>query len=990
MTMRTSLLLLIFLFTGWHTNAAEPPMILWTEEMLKSMSVDEKIGQLFMIAAYSNGGSEEGKVVEEAIRKYGIGGVIFFQGEPLRQVQLTNRYQQLSKFPLLIGLDAEHGAGWRLKTAMEFPKMQTNGAIADDSLIFRLGQTIAKHCRELGVHVNFAPSADVNNNPLNPVIGNRSFGENRENVYRKASMYIKGSLAENVLPVVKHFPGHGDTDTDSHVALPVIRHSRNRLDSTELYPFRRLIADGVPAIMTAHLNVHSLDPENRPASLSPAVIDGLLKREWGFNGLCFTDALNMKGVTTGREPGEAELQALLAGNDILLFPENIGQAARKIKEAIRDSLFSEADLNRICRRILMAKYQYVRPCLVPASTAGLWSRLNTPEDFALKNELYKNAVTLVKNEGELLPLKGLDTLSIACVNFGSGSLNHFQTMLENYAPVHNIAVSDRLSENELNSLIQKLSAYNCILIYNSKASDRISQKFGYSPQLETLLKRLQGQKTVLCHPATPYGLTPYIALPADAVLVTYEDHIYARQYAAQAIFGGIALSARLPVSVSPAYPAGHGISTRKTRLGYALPEMCRVSGSVLEEVDTVCLSAIRSEATPGCQVLVARDGYIIYNKSFGHHTYQKESANHPADVYDLASVSKVTATLPVIMQLFDKGRIELDAPLSRYYPALAETNKKEITVREALTHTAGLKTHVSSFSEAVDKESITGNLFTAGPTKFNTLKLKDRLYFNPNYKFRAHTLARTARPEYSFLTPGLYIYREYRDSLLFSVLRSELNAKKEYLYSDLGMILLQKAAESVSGESLDVYCADRFYKKLGTTGTAFLPAVNLKGSRIVPSSFDHLYRKSEVKGYVHDPMAVMLGGVAGHAGLFSNATDLAKIMQLYLNGGSYGGDVFFSPETVRLFTSCCKANRRGLGFDKPETDPKKSNPACEAAPVSSFGHTGFTGTMVWADPENQLVYIFLSNRTYPNEFNGKLSEGNVRTRIQGILYRSLK
>ncbi len=589
-----------------------------------------------------------------------------------------------------------------------------------------------------------------------------------------------------------------------------------------------------------------------------------------------------------------------------------------------------------------------------------------------------------------LPLKGLDTLSIACVNFGSGSLNHFQTLLENYGPVHNIAVSDRLSENELNKLIEKLSAYNCVLVYNSKASDRISQKFGYSPQLEALLKRLKGTKTVLCHPATPYGLASYMALPVDAVLVAYEDHIYARQYAAQAIFGGIALSARLPVSVSPAYPAGHGISTSKTRLGYALPEMCRVSGDVLEEVDSICLSAIRSKATPGCQVLVARDGYIIYNKAFGHHTYRKETANHPADVYDIASVSKITATLPVIMQLYDEGRMELDAPLARYYPALSETDKKGITLREALTHTAGLKSHVPSFSEAIDKRSITGNLFTSGPTKFNTLKLKERLWFNPNYKFRPHTLSRSALPDYSFLTPGLYMHREYRDSLLFSILHSELNAKKEYLYSDLGLILLQKAAEAVSGEALDVYCANRFYQKIGTTGTAFLPAVNLKKSRIVPAAFDNLYRKSEVKGYVHDPMAAMLGGVAGHAGLFSNATDLAKIMQLFLNGGSYGGDRFFSPETVRLFTNRCRDNRRGLGFDKPETDPDKISPTCTSAPASSFGHTGFTGTMVWADPDNQLVYIFLSNRTYPDEFNGKLSEEHVRTRIQGTIYRSLK
>lgn len=986
-------ILLLILTFGLPLLGNRPQLPDWPEETLNAMTLDEKIGQLFMIAVYSNKDKEYYEKIEGIIRKYHIGGLIFFQGDPVRQVEIANACQKISKYPLLVGIDAEHGLGWRLQTAMEFPQMLINGAVTDDSLIYRLGRTIAQHCKETGVHVNFAPVADVNNNPANPIIGMRSFGENPENVYRKTAMYIAGSLSAGVLPVAKHFPGHGDTDSDSHATLPVISHNLKRLDSIELYPFKKLIRDTLPAIMVGHLNVKALDSAQLPATLSPRIVRYWLHERLGFNGLCFTDAMNMKGVSYGQEKGSTEVKALLAGNDILLFPENIGQAVGYIKKAVQDSLIPEEYIEARCRKILNAKRQYVLPSLRPLPTGQLWSRLNRPEDFALKQELYKNAITLIKNDGALLPLKRLDTLKIASLNFGAEGINTFQTTLDKYARVSHFVAPKKLSDDAMQKLIRKLSPYNCIILYNNSASNRMARHYGYSPELAQLITRLKGKKIILCHPAIPYGLKSYVHLPIDAIVVSYEDHLYPRTYAAQAIFGGIPVTGQLPVSITPDYPAGTSIPTEKSRLGYALPEMCGVSAPLLASIDSICNAAIRMKSTPGCQVLVAKDNYIIYNKAFGYNTYEKQKANHISNIYDIASVTKIAATLPVVMKLYDYGKIALDTPVSRYYPALAGTNKENMTLKEILAHNAGLKSFFPAFSEPIDREKLPGPLFTKAPTKHNTQKLKDHLFVYPGYQFKDSTLSRTPRPGYQAFTPGLYIFTGYRDSVMAKIIRSELNPKKEYTYSDLGFIFLQKIAEHQTGSSLDVLAKTWFYDKLGARYTDFLAEKRLPGEYIIPSCIDKLYRKKEIKGFVHDPMAALLGGVAGHAGLFSTAEDLAKIMALYLNKGSYGGEQLLNPATIELFTrkvDCFPDNRRGLGFDKPETNEKKIGPTCKEAPASSYGHTGFTGTMVWVDPENRLLYIFLSNRTYPNEFNTKLSDENIRTKIQSAIYRALK
>lgn len=995
--MKTGILAIIITFFLTSAGVAQHttvhcPQEHWVDSTLRSMTLDEKIGQLFMIAAYSNQGEAYETEIEQQIRKYHIGGLIFFQGDPARQVKLTNRYQKAAKYPLLIGLDAEHGAGWRLKSAMEFPKMGIIGAIRNDSLIFALGETIARHCRTLGVHVNFAPVIDINSNPANPVIGIRSFGENPEAVSHKAILFMKGSIAGGVLPVAKHFPGHGDTDTDSHKALPTISHSRSRLDSIELYPYRALIEAEVPAIMNSHLNVPALDSSGVPASLSPVIVNDLLKGTLGFRGICFTDAMNMKGVTDNTPSGEAEVKALLAGNDILLFPENIAKASAAVKKAVLEKRISESIITEACRKILACKYKYALPNLYPSEEAGLWSRLNPATDIALKERLYKEAVTLVKNNDSLLPLKRLDTLKIASLNFGGDKVNNFQTMLQRYTQVSNFVMKHKLSEEELASWQKKLIHYNCIIIYNQSGNNSAKSRFGYSSSLERLIKSLNGKRIILCQPALPYGLSPYLPLNPDVLLVSYDKHLYAQQYAAQAIFGGISLRGRLPVSIDTLYRSGSGISTGKTRLSYESPESKGVPATSLRTIDSLCKRAIAIHATPGCQVLVAYKGSIIYDRAFGYHTYSKKKANTTTDIYDIASVTKITATLPAVMKLYDEKRMELDVPLSKYYNQLTTTDKKDITVRDVLCHHAGLKPSLSFFVNAIDKKTLCGRLFTVKKTATNTLRLKDRLYVNPNFHFKDSTLSNKPKEGYQFISQGIYMFPTYKDSVEYAILNSPLAASKKYTYSDIGFILLQHAVEETTGESISRYCKKTFFSRLGMNSTDYKASERLTKSRIIPSCNDRLYRKTELVGSVHDPTAALMGGIAGHAGLFSTADDLAKMLQMYLNKGEYGGERYLTASTVDTFTKRNDSfadNRRGLGFDKPEPDTTKASPACKQSSLSSYGHTGFTGIMAWCDPDNELIYIFMSNRTYPNEFENKLIKESFRTKIQEAIYKSL-
>lgn len=964
----------------------------WADSVLRSMTLDQKIGQLFMLPAYSNKNDAYCDQLAETIRKYHVGGVIFFQGTPLKQALMTNRFQEAADIPLFIGMDAEGGVGWRIKPALEFPNQTLQGAIRDTSLIREIGAAIGRQCRALGIHINFAPVVDINVNPRNPVIGIRSFGEHRKEVGARSLAYAKGLASQNVMAVAKHFPGHGDTDTDSHEALPIIRHSVQRLDSVELYPFKQLFEAGVPGVMVAHLNIPSYDTLHLPASLSRHVVTDLLRGQLHFQGLCFTDAMNMKGVTNARRDGEAEVAALLAGNDICLQPANIEQAFKKVKAAVQNGTLPLRSIDEKCLRILKAKEKYVLPAPRLVDTTGLLARLNSPAAQALQQETYAQAVTLIKNRNWLLPLTRLDTLRIASLNFGSRQASDFEAMLEKYAPCAHYAISPEAPETESRALLEKLAPFNCVIVYNSAARNTAGYSFGASKRLADIIKKLKGKRIIFCHPAIPYGVDLYSHLPMDAILISYSHDKPAQQFAAQAIFGGIRVDGKLPVGINLSYPAGSGLTTPKVRLGYHAPELSGINSLLLEKIDSLCHEAIRLKATPGCEVLVAKDGFVVYDKTFGFHTYQRKRPDRPDDIYDIASLTKITATLPCVMMLYDEKRIALDTPIGRYDYRIARTDKKDLTVRELLLHMAGLKASVAFFHHAIDWEAFSGRLLSSRYSKANCVKLRDRLYINPHFHYRDSTFNFTGGKDFRLVSPDFYIHKHFQDSIHLLLLESELSPSRKYRYSDLGFILLQDIVESQTGAPLDILCRDRFFNRLGAHNTMFNPYRTTDMERIIPASDDKVFRKSVLHGYVHDPIAALLDGVAGNAGLFSNANDLAKIMSVYLNNGRYGGEHYIDSSTVALFTRTqlpAEQNRRGLGFDKPDRDHPDNSPACPEAPASSYGHTGFTGTMAWNDPDNGLIYIFLSNRTYPNEYNNKLMKENIRTKIQEAIYQAI-
>ncbi|RUT78621.1 glycoside hydrolase family 3 N-terminal domain-containing protein [Ancylomarina longa] len=968
----------------------------WADSVFNTMSEDEHISQLFMVAAYSNKGKQESEKIANLIDRYQVGGLIFFQGEPGKQAQLCNWYQGLAKVPLWIGMDAENGLGARLKQTISYPREIMLGAVQDDELIYQLGKQMGKECRRLGVHVNFSPVMDVNNNPANPVINSRSFGEDRYNVTNKSYALVSGMQQAGVIAVGKHFPGHGDTDIDSHLDLPLVAHSRARLDSIELFPFRNLIKVGIGGIMVSHLNVPALDLKQKVATLSFPIVSNLLKKEMKFRGLVFTDALNMQGIRKYYKKGEVDAKALIAGNDVLLFTEDVPTAIRKIKLAIKDGELSRDAVNEKCLKILKAKYWLGLNEYKPVDLNRLWSGLNTQEGFLLRRKLTEEAITVVKNTNELLPLKRLDTLRIASVAMGTSIRNRYQEYLGRYTDMDFYQIDKDASKANYNLLFKKLEKYNLIIVSKHDSDLRANRKFGITTQTIDFLSRISKNKQVIFDLfANPYGLALYKDTDRlKGILISYEDTRESQMASAQIIFGGLAAKGHLPVSVNGQFPVGTGSTTKHTRLGFALPEQVGLKTLKLNKIDSIVKDAIHQKATPGCQVLVARKGKVVFHKSYGFHTYGKKIWVRNQDIYDLASVTKISATLPAIMQLSDEGWISIDEPLGKYLSLARGTNKDSLVLKKILAHEAQLISWKPFHWEAVDSSSFEGELFSREFSKRYSLKLADKVYMDRNYRFKKGIFSNHSSENYPIqVARNLYIQKKYHDKMIQGILDTDLLKSDGYKYSDLGFVLIGEMIHEVSGEPIDQFVKRHFYHMLGAGSLGYHPLKRFNINRIVPTQKDKFFRKQWIDGYVHDPTSAMLGGIAGHAGLFANAGDLAKLMQMYLQNGTYGGETYISKETMKLFTSRAfpnGENRRGIGFDKPFLEPNEEDgPTCIEASPLSYGHTGYTGTMVWMDPQYDLLYIFLSNRICPNESNNKLMEMNVRTKIQECIYKAL-
>ncbi|MEW5675330.1 glycoside hydrolase family 3 N-terminal domain-containing protein [Flavobacterium enshiense] len=932
----------------------------WVDSVYNQMTFEEKVGQLFMVAAYSNKDSVHVKSIEKLVEEYKIGGLIFFQGGPVRQAKLTNRYQAKSKVPLFVGIDAEWGLSMRLDSTYRYPWNMTLGAVQDMKLIEKMGKQMAKQAKRLGLQFNFAPVLDINTNPLNPIIGNRSFGENKENVTERALALMKGIQSEGVFATGKHFPGHGDTATDSHHTLPTVSFSKDRLDEVELYPYRKLFREGLASVMVAHLNVPSIEPrEGYPTSISQNVVTNILKKDLNFKGLIFTDALNMKGASNFKQPGDIDLEAFLAGNDILLFAENVPVALEKFCQAYNDTLFTDERLEHSVKKILKYKYKAGLNNYKPINLKNLYQDLNASEYEDLNYQLYENAVTVLKKEEHNFPITNVEHENIAYVKLGDDVNDSFLNGIKTYAQITEI------ENDSIHLMLKNLQKFSKVIVGFHKA-DGAWKKHDFKSNelavLDSISKHHNVTLTVFAKPYTLLAIKDFSNI--ENVVVAYQNNYIAQTVAAEVVFGAIGAKGKTPVSINSFFKVDEGHKTNKINiLAYSTPQNVGMNPAILARIDALANKAIDGNMTPGMQILVARKGKIVYQKSFGYHDYKKDTKVNNQDVYDLASLTKILSTLPNMMQLYDKGRVKFDSKLGQMLPLFQNTNKKDITLKELLAHQAGLQAWIPFYQTTLDS--------TKHPSK---------KYYRKTYS-----------PEFPLqVSENLFLRKDYQDTIMKAIADSKLLPKKQYKYSDFTFIILKDYLERTLHRSLDFISYHNFYKPMGMNTMMYNPLRKMDMSVIPPTEKDNYFRYTTVQGYVHDMGAAMQDGVGGHAGLFANAVDVAKMMQLFLQKGNYGGHQYFSEKTFDAFNDCAYCNvgnRRGMGFDKPQLTGE--GPTCGCASMTSFGHTGFTGTIAWADPDKDLIYIFLSNRTFPDSAENKLSKNNIREDIQKVIYEAI-
>ena len=934
---------------------------IWVDSIIQQMSVHQKIGQLFMAAAYSNKDVEHEEFIKELIEEYEIGGLIFMQGSPYKQGKLTNFYQSKSKIPILMAFDGEWGLNMRIDSTYRFPWNMTLGAIRNNKLLEELGHRIGAQHKRLGIHVNFAPVIDINTNPNNPIIGNRSYGENKYNVTQKAIAFTKGMQAEQVLACGKHFPGHGDTDKDSHKTLPSILFDSIRIDSIELYPYKELFKEKMGSIMTAHLSIPSLEKDTLlPSSLSKKIITDLLLNTMNYEGLIFTDALNMKGAANFAQPGEIDLAAFLAGNDVLLFPQDVPKAMELIQKAFDEKQFTEERLNYSVRKILKTKYWAGLQNYKPLNLNNLNTDLNTVYDDVLHRKLVNQSITLIKKRG-IYPIKDVEQ-KIAYIKLGDAPSSNFTESLKKYASI------SILSTNDSKKLLKELKAFDLVIIgyHKSNANPWKSYKFTLD-ELNLIDKVAKNNQTILSVFASPYSLLQIKDFKnIDAVVLGYQNSKFTQELTAQKIFGALETTGKLPVSIGSHFPEGYGLFSHSLkRLSYGIPEEMGMNSLQLKRIDSIANEVISQKMAPGMQVLVARHGKVVYHKSFGHFTFDNVQRVQNKDAYDLASITKILGALPLVMKAEEEGRFDLNDPLGKIMPILKNTDKDTITIKEALSHNGRIKAWIPYYVNTLDSVSKKplATYYRSKLSKQFNIKIVDKLYLRS----------------------------DYQDTIYHRIAKSELRETLGYKYSGLIFYLYKDYFKKTYNTEMDELDQTLFYGPLGATSLTYNPLQKYSKEHIVPTEKDDYFRNTLLQGTVHDMGAAMMNGVSGNAGLFGNSNDVAKMMQMYLQGGFYGGRRYFYSKTIDKFNKRYfekDSIRRGLGFDKPQLDPEVKA-TCGCVSEKSFGHSGFTGTYAWADPETGLLYVFLSNRVYPTMGNTKLVEEDIRTKTQQIIVDAL-
>ncbi|MBC7410579.1 MAG: serine hydrolase [Arcicella sp.] len=1006
----------------------------WVDSVFNILSVDEKIGQLMMPRGNYTYDYDTARFYK-IIRDYHVGGFVLFKNRPTAQALLVNKLQAMSKVPLIIGMDMEWGLEMRLDSTVRFPYQMTLGAMqGNENLIEEMGLQLAQQCKRMGIHINYAPVVDINNNPNNPVINYRSFGENREKVTSKALAYMRGLQKGGIITSAKHFPGHGDTGVDSHTDLPVIPHNRNRLDSLELFPYRELIKNGLQGVMIAHLSIPSLDTtKNLASTLSQKIVTDLLRKDLNFKGLVFTDAMDMQGAVKFFPEGIANVKAILAGNDILETFVDVPAAFNAIKKALEKGEIAQTDIDGRVKRILMAKAWAGLDNYKPIKINNLVEELNPAKSQALNRQFAEETVTLLINSDNILPLQNLDTLRIASLNIGNPSFGSklptdYQKMLSNYTDVQHFNLDENSSDSTIQRVRDALKNYNLILMAVNGQSVRPTKNYNINPKIQTLVSEFANStKTIVSLFSNAYTLSKFENLDkAKALTITYQEspQMHEAVATAELIFGAIGAKGKLPVTANMTFRYNDGLVTQPLkRFQYALPENVGIDTKFLNyKVDSIVNEAIRQKATPGAVVLIAKNGKIILHKAYGKHTYEGPEKVLTTDLYDLASITKISTSVPAMMKMEDEGKFTLDNTMGDLMPSWKESNKSGLVYKDIFTHQARLKAWIPFWMDCIDstKMVLASKIYKEKYSEKYTITFWDKLFRKKKALQRICQAIQTDKqlwkdcvnlvkdptiwkpntfaykPSKNFtiqIADDLWLHKDYDKTLFKAIEDSPLREKKEYVYSDLSYYLYPQIIPRLTGKDFPTFLSDTFYKPLGANTLTYLPREKFPLSKIVPTEYDSLYRKTLIHGRVHDEGASMLGGISGHAGLFGTAQDLAKLMQMYLQKGFYGGKRFINESTLNEWTSYpfpTEVNsRRGVGFDKP--DRKKAGiSAAPSASASSFGHSGYTGTYTWVDPDNQLVYVFLCNRVYPTRNNSKLYDLNVRTNINEVIYQAIK
>jgi beta-glucosidase-like glycosyl hydrolase len=718
--------LLFFLLISFFSYSQNPLITsdkieqeVWVDSIYNSLSIDQKIGQLFTIWVATKQGPEKMDEVSSIIKKNHLGGLIFSLGNINDQAKYTNEFQSISKVPLLIGMDAEWGIGMRLDDAFSFPYNMTLGALNDNSLIYRVGKRIGVHAKRIGVHINFAPVTDINTNPNNPIIGSRSFGEDKINVTMKSLSYLKGMQSEGIMGSAKHFPGHGDTSTDSHKTLPIINFSAKRINDVELFPYKQLIKNNLSTVMVAHMEVPSLEKEPKmPSTLSKNIISKLLKKKLKFEGLVITDAMDMKGVVDFNKNQSADVSALLAGNDVLLMPDDLDESTKSIKNAIKDGTITEKRLKYSVKKILMAKYKAGLHKNNKVDLKNIVEDMNSNIDKLLFEEITEKSITLIKNDNDILPLKDVSS-KIAFLEMGDSNSDEFFKMLNHYTKV------DKVQYDSKAELLRTLKPYKTVIVGFHKSNKSPFDPYKFSKtEIETIELLSKNKNVILNVFAKAYALMDVDMTNVSSVLVSYQNNVTAQNKSAQIIFGALPALGRLPVSINKKYPLHTSIKTETiNRLSYGLPNSKNFDLDKLNSIDLVIEDAIEKRMTPGAQLLIAKNGKVVLNKSYGYKTYEKNNLINWDHIYDLASLTKILSSVPLLMNEYESNGINEKSTLSDILPDLDLKDKGSLLLKEMLAHQSGLYPWIPFYKETLD--SINYNPLTS---IYSKKKTKNILY----------------------------------------------------------------------------------------------------------------------------------------------------------------------------------------------------------------------------------------------------------------------